>query len=181
VSSTAASGRAEQRWFGWILFLALAFAMALFAAVYFSGRERDLANEMARLRERNHRQDIELAGVNQALAIVTGTDTTVTAIGESQPNAKGRVFFSPSRGVLLISGDLKPAPPGKAYQMWILKDGKAKPAGMFQSAPDGSAMHARQGAMADTDAVAVTLENEAGADQPTSPPLFAAPIRLLPR
>jgi hypothetical protein len=52
---------------------------------------------------------------------------------------------------------------------------------MFQSAPDGSAMHMRRGAVADRDAVAVTLENEAGADQPTSTPLFAAPIRALVR
>jgi hypothetical protein len=81
--------------------------------------------------------------------------------------------------VLLIAGNLQPAPQGKAYEMWIIKDGKAKAAGMFQSAPDGSAMHMQRGSAQNTEAVAVTLENEAGADQPTSTPLFAAPIRAL--
>jgi hypothetical protein len=179
VRATATSAALERRRFGWTLFLAVALAMALFAAVYFSGRERDLANEMARLREQNNRQSIMLTRTNQAFAILTSADTTVATFGNAQPNAKGKVFVSPSRGVLLIAGDLRPAPPGKSYEMWILKDGKAKPSGMFQSAPDGSAIHLQRGAVANADAVAVTLENEAGADQPTSTPLFATPIRVL--
>ena len=179
VRSTPASSGAEQRRFGWTLFLALALAMALFAAVYFGGRERDLANEMARVREDNNRQSIMLSFVTQAFAIIRGEDTTVSAFGKGQPNAKGKVFVSPSRGVLLIADDLPPAPPGKAYEMWILKDGKPKAAGMFQPAPDGKAMHMQHGAMANADAVAVTLENEAGVDQPSSTPLFAVPIRAL--
>jgi hypothetical protein len=63
--------------------------------------------------------------------------------------------------------------------MWIVKGGKAQAAGMFQTGADGSAMHIQRGAAENTEAVAVTLENEAGADQPTSTPLFAAPIRAL--
>jgi hypothetical protein len=176
---TAASVGVEQRRFGWAPFLAVALALALFAAVYFGGRERDLANELARVREQNSQQTIELNRVNQAFAILTGTDTTVTTFGEGQPQPKGRVFVSPSQGVLLIASDLQPAPSGKAYEMWIIKNGQAKAAGMFQSAPDGSAMHIQRGSVENTEAVAVTLENEAGADQPTSTPLFAAPIRAL--
>jgi hypothetical protein len=171
--------RVEQRRFGWTLSLALALALALFAAVYFGGRERDLANELARVRELSNRQTVELARVNQAFAILTGADTTVTPFGEGQSNAKGKVYVSPSHGVLLIAGDLSPAPPGKAYEMWIVRDGKAKAAGMFQSAPDGGAMHMQHATVANRDAVAVTMENEAGADQPTSTPLFAVPIRAL--
>ena len=134
-----ASVGAEQRRFGWAPFLALALALALFAAVYFGGRELDLAKELARVREENRRQNMELNSVNQAFAILTGPDTTVTTFGEGQPKPKGRVFVSPSQGVLLIAGNLQPPPPGKAYEMWIIKDGKAKAAGMFQSASDGSA------------------------------------------
>jgi hypothetical protein len=180
VGGTAGTrARVEQRRFGWTLSLALALALALFAAVYFGGRERDLANELARVREQSNRQTVELTRVNQAFAILTGADTTITPFGEGQSNAKGKVYVSPSHGVLLIAGDLPPAPPGEAYEMWIVRDGKAKAAGMFQSAPDGSAMHMQHAAVANNDAVAVTMENEAGADQPTSTPLFAVPIRAL--
>jgi hypothetical protein len=77
---------------------------------------------------------------------------------------------------LLIAANLQPAPTGKAYEMWIVKHGQAKAAGVFQSAPDASALHIQRGPVENTDAVAVTLENEAGADQPTSPPLFAIPV-----
>jgi Anti-sigma-K factor rskA len=179
LGGTAARVGVEPRRFGWAPFLAAALAMALFAAVYFSGRERDLANELARVREQNRQQNMELTRVNQAFAILTSADTTVTNFGEGPTKLKGKVFLSPSQGVLLIAGGLQPTPPGKAYEMWIVKDGKAKAAGMFQSAADGGAMHIERGTMANTDAVAVTLENEAGADQPTSTPLFAAPIRAL--
>jgi len=179
VGGTAARAGVRQRRFGWAPFLAAALALAVFAAVYFGGRERDLANELARVREQNSRQTVELTRVNQAFAILTGADTTVTTFGEGQPKPTGKLFVSPSQGVLLIAGNLQPAPSGKAYEMWIIKDGKAKAAGMFQSAPDGSAMHMQRGTVANAGAVAVTLENEAGADQPTSTPLFAAPIRAL--
>jgi hypothetical protein len=182
VGGTAgARARVEQRRFGWTLFLALALALALFAAVYFGGRERDLANELARVREQSNRQTVELTRVNQAFAILTGADTTITPFGEGQSKARGKVYVSPSHGILLVAGDLPPAPPGKAYEMWIVRDGKAKAAGMFQSAPDGRAMHMQRATVANNDAVAVTLENEAGADQPTSTSLFTAPIRALVR
>ena len=179
VGGTATGTGVEQRRFGWTLSLALALALALFAAVYFGGRERDLANELARVREQSNRQTVELTRVNQAFAILTGADTTITPFGEGRSNAKGKLYVSPSHGVLLIAGDLPPAPPGKAYEMWIVRDGKAKAAGMFQSAPDGSAMHMQHTTVANADAVAVTLENEAGADQPSSTPSFAVPIRAL--
>ena len=179
VRRTASGAAVERRRFGWIVFLALALALALFAGVYFGGREGDLANELARVREQSNRQTVELTRVNQAFAILTGADTAITSFGEGQSNAKGKVYLSPSHGVLLIAGDLPPAPPGKAYEMWIVRDGKAKAAGMFQSAPDGSAMHMQHGTVANHDAVEVTLENAAGADQPTSTPLFAVPIRAL--
>lgn len=174
-----ASVSVEPRRFGWAPFLAAALALALFAAVYFGGRERDLANELARVRDQSSRQNIELTRVNQAFAILTGADTTVTTFGEGQPKPKGKVFVSPSQGVLLIAGNLPPAPVGKAYEMWFIKGGKANAAGLFHAAPDGSAMHIQRGSIENIEAVAVTLENEAGADQPTSTPLFAAPIRAL--
>jgi hypothetical protein len=170
------AGTAPARRFGSAPFLALALALALFAAVYFAGRERDLANELARVRHENSRQNIELTRVSQAFAILSAADTTVTAFGAGQPKPTGKVFVSPSQGVLLIAANLQPAPTGKAYEMWIVKHGQAKAAGVFQSAPDASALHIQRGPVENTDAVAVTLENEAGADQPTSPPLFAIPV-----
>jgi hypothetical protein len=172
----ASAGGADRR-FGWAPFLAGALGLSLFAAVYFAGRERDLGNELSRVRDINRQQTIELTRVNEAFAIVNGVDTTVTTFGEGQPQTKGKVFVNPSQGVLLIASNLRPAPAGKAYEMWIIpKGGKPKPAGMFQSSSEGGAMHVQRGPSGDTAVVAVTLENEAGADAPTSAILFAAQI-----
>jgi anti-sigma-K factor RskA len=81
--------------------------------------------------------------------------------------------------VLFIASNLPRTPAGKIYEMWLIPKGaKPVPAGLFQSQDDGEAMHVRTGTVdvASTAAVAVTLENEAGADQPTTTPLIVAAL-----
>ncbi len=169
----------EQRRFGWAPFLAAAAALALFAAVYFSGREGEFAREATALREQIGRQNIDLTRLNEAFAILNGPDTTVVSFGAGQTQPpKGKVFVNPSQGVVMIASNLPPAPNGKAYQMWVIpQGGKPIPAGMFQSASDGTAMHVQRGAVDRNVTVAVTLEDEAGAAQPTSTPLIVAPLQ----
>jgi anti-sigma-K factor RskA len=61
--------------------------------------------------------------------------------------------------------------------MWIIpKGGKPIPAGMFYSDDNGSAMHMQRNVDPNAGLVAVTLEPEAGSQQPTSTPLFAVPV-----
>jgi anti-sigma-K factor RskA len=119
--------------------------------------------------------------LNEAFTIVNGADTTVTSFGAGQPQPpKGRVFVNPSQGVLLIASNLPPAPAGKIYEMWVVpKGGKPVRAGEFQSQSDGTAIHVHRGAvdLPGTAAVAVTLENEGGADTPTMPILAAAALQ----
>jgi hypothetical protein len=171
----------EQRRFGWAPFLAFATALALFAAFYFSGREREFATIATRLREQLGRQGVELTRLNEAFAILSGPETTVTSFGVGLPAPpKGRVFVNPLQGVLLMASNLPPAPAGKKYEMWVIpKGGKPVPAGLFQSESDGTAMHIRRGAVdaATTAAVAVTLEDEAGALAPTTPILIVAALQ----
>jgi anti-sigma-K factor RskA len=78
-----------------------------------------------------------------------------------------------------MASNLPPAPSGKLYEMWVIpKAGKPVAAGLFQSQTDGTAMHVRRGAvdLDATGAIAVTVENESGADQPTSQPFIVAPV-----
>jgi anti-sigma-K factor RskA len=61
--------------------------------------------------------------------------------------------------------------------MWIVpKSGAPIPAGLFHSNVHGEAMHvwSRMVDLAQTGAVAVTLEPEGGAQAPTSTPLIVA-------
>ena len=176
-----ASAGYQDRSFGWAPALAGALAFSLVACVYFVGRERDVVKEVARLTAIGRQQDIQLTRLTEMFGIINGSDTTVSTFGQgdAQP-PRGKVFVNPSQGVLLVAGNLPPAPAGKAYEMWVIpKGGKPAPAGLFQSSAEGAAVHFQRGKVDPNAAlVAVTLEDAAGADQPTSPVLFAAQVHV---
>jgi len=172
---------AEQRSFGisWAPVLAMA-ALVLVMTAYFAVNNRRYANDAARLRDQTRAQAAEIVRLTEAFAILSGPNTTEASFGGPQPQPpRGKVFVSPSRGVLLIASNLPRTPADKVYEMWIIpKAAKPVPAGLFQSQDDGSAMHVRAGTvdLVSTAAVAVTVENEGGADQPTVQPLIVAPL-----
>ena len=176
-----ASVGVEQRAFGWAPLLAGTTAMFLAAAIYFGGREWDFSRQVVRLTEQSRAQIIELTRLNEAMQLMNGPDTTVTSFGEKKPVPKGKLFYNPSKGALLIASNLPPAPAGKAYELWYIPKAKgASPAraGMFQSQSDGTVMQMIPGPIDanTTAAIAVTLENEAGVDAPTSTPVIVATL-----
>jgi anti-sigma-K factor RskA len=120
----------------------------------------------------------------EALSILYGPRTVEASFGGAQAQPpRGTVFVNPSQGVLLIASNLFPTPSDKIYEMWLIPKGAPPiPAGLFQSGRDGQAMHIRPGAVdvASTAAVAVTVENEAGAGQPTTTPLIVASLPAAP-
>jgi len=62
--------------------------------------------------------------------------------------------------------------------MWVIHGGRPQPAGLFQSDPQGNAIHLYRPSspVAQSDVIAVTLESEAGSSTPTSSPVIAAPL-----
>ena len=176
-----ASVGVEQRGFGWAPLLAGSTIMCLAAAIYFGGREWDFSRQVVRLTEQARAQNIELTHLNEAFALMNGADTVVTSFGEKKPVPKGRLYYNPSKGALLIASNLPPAPAGKAYELWLIPKAKgASPvrAGMFQSLNDGTVMRLMAGPIdANTNAaIAVTMEVEAGVDAPTGSILIVAPL-----
>ncbi len=179
-----ASVGVEPRGFRWAPVWAAAAALSLAVAIYFGQQQRQWASEAQLLRAQVRSQGNELMRLTEAFAILNGPDTQEAVFGNAQPKPpRGKVFVNPSQGVLLMASNLPQAPSGKLYEMWTIpKDGKPMPAGLFQSATDGSALHLRPGPI-DVDAtgaVAVTLENAQGADQPTSQPLIVAALASPP-
>lgn len=170
LASVGSGERRSNRWF----LLAAALAALLVIAVYL-GTITFIDSQRA------SRQMAEIARLTEAFAILSGPNMTEASFGGQQPMPpQGKVFVSPARGVLLIASNLPRTPADKIYEMWIIRKGAAKPvpAGLFQCAADGSAMHVRPGMvdMASMAAVAVTVENQAGADQPTTTPLIVAAL-----
>jgi anti-sigma-K factor RskA len=171
----------EHRAFGWTPFLAGSTVMCLAAAIYFGGREWDFSREVVKLRGESRAQIIELTRLNEAFALMNGADTTVTSFGEKKPTPKGKLFYNPSMGALLIASNLPQAPSGKAYELWLVPKAKgASPvrAGMFQSQIDGTVMEVMHGPIDanTTAAVAVTMEVDTGVDAPTGSILIVAPL-----
>jgi anti-sigma-K factor RskA len=187
-----ASVGAEPRRAVWSTLWAAATALLILLAVLFARRDwadrRDMAqftrafNDAA---EDARVQRAEVARLTEAFTILNGPDTKEAVFGGARPRpARGKVFLNPSQGVLLIASNLPQTPAGKLYEMWVIpKAGKPVAAGMFQSNTDGSAMHVRPGTVdiQSTGAIAVTVEDQAGADQPTTTPLIMAPVEASPR
>jgi anti-sigma-K factor RskA len=175
-----ASAGVETRRFPWVPVWVAAAVFALVAAVYFGFESQRADDETIRLETQLRQEHGEVARLNEALAIVSGPNTQETDFGAGQPQPpRGKVFVNPSQGVLLIASNLAPAPSGKLYEMWVIpKTGKPAPAGLFQSEANGTAMHIQRGAVdvGATAAVAVTMESDQGAAQPTSQPLIVAQL-----
>jgi anti-sigma-K factor RskA len=178
----ASIGSPERPQRGWIPIWVVALAMAalLGIAVYFAINSRLYEQEAERLRVELRAEAARISQLTEAFAILSGPHTTEASFGGTEPRPpQGKVFVNPTRGVLLIASNLPPTPSEKIYEMWIIpKTAKPVPAGLFQSQADGNAMHVRPGTVdiASTAAVAVTMENRTGADQPTTKPLIVAAL-----
>jgi Anti-sigma-K factor rskA len=175
-----ASVGSEERRFGVAWAPVLGMAALLLVAAVFTMSNRRYADDAARLRSQARAQAAEILRLTEAFAIVSGPSTREASFGGQQPRPpQGRVFVNPARGVLLIASNLPRTPADKLYEMWLIpKSAKPIPAGLFQSQDDGNAMHVRPGTvdLPSTAAVAVTVENAAGADQPTTTPLIVASL-----
>jgi anti-sigma-K factor RskA len=181
----ASVGREEQpsRWMPWASVLAMTALVVV--AIYFAATSREYAQATARLRDQVRGQAAQIARLTEAFAILAGPRTIEASFGGVQPKPpQGKVFVNPSRGVLLIASNLPRTPADKIYEMWIIpRAAKPIPAGLFQSQDDGNALHVQPGTVdvSSTAAIAVTVENQAGADQPTTQPLMVASLAATPR
>jgi hypothetical protein len=158
----------------WAIAAITCLAMAIFAAAFFHGREADLGRELRIAREQLRIESIAADRMNQAFGILRAPDALVFAFGrEHLP--QGAVFASGSHGVLLVAYGLAPAASGKVYETWLVpKHGMPQSAGTFAGTSDNTALHVYAATVDLTaiEAVEVTLENQGGAPQPTSPPVI---------
>src|SRR5207245_10192605 len=86
--------------------------------------------------------------------------------------AKGTLSVNPSGHAFMSLAGIRPAPPGKTYEIWVIAAGKPIPAGTF--ARGGTVPVTRDVPRGAT--VAVTLERAPGASAPTPPILFSAKV-----
>jgi Anti-sigma-K factor rskA len=161
---------------GWAWAAALAAACMLVLSLWISVQERHRSAELADARQTILQIGAERDHMLQALSFLNQPETQQVGFGKDKP-ARGNVFANPRRGVLLIASNLPKLGPGRLFEMWVIPKGAApRPAGMFQSTDSGTAFHMLSGplTLSSGDAIAVTVEPEAGSSAPTTTPLFVA-------
>ena len=161
---------------GWTWVAALAAACSLIVALWLSLAKHTADRELANARVTLQQTLAERDRLEQAFTFLNQPETRQVNFGQGQPAPpRGNFFLNPRMGVLLIASNLPALPAGKAYEMWVIpKGGAPRPAGLFQSGAQGTAMHILTGAVDSNATLAVTIEPEAGSPAPTSNVLFSA-------
>jgi anti-sigma-K factor RskA len=161
---------------GWEWIAALAAACSLIVALWLSLEKRITDRELANMRVTLQQAAADRDRLAQAFTFLNQPETRQVNFGQGQPTPpRGNFFLNPRMGVLLIASNLPALPAGKAYEMWVIpKGGAPRPGGLFQSGPQGAAMHILTGAVDSDVSLAVTVEPESGSAAPTSNILFTA-------
>lgn len=151
----------------------------LVATLWYSTEVQRTHSDLALARQQVTKSSAELTRVETVLEFLNQPETKQATFGKSeQQPPRGTVLVNPRSGVLLIASNLPALPAGKTFEMWLIpKGGAPKPAGLFQSDPGGTAVHLLRGPVdPSTNAVAVSVEPEAGSAAPSTTPIVVAPV-----
>ena len=120
--------------------------------------------------------EAQLAGLQAAANTASQTRSVLAARDlarvdlsgqKSAPAAAGRVFWSPTHGLVFAATNLPPLPPGRVYQLWIVADAPIS-AGIAAPGASGEfSVVAAPAAPATPKAFALTIEPEGGRPAPT--------------
>ena len=166
----------------WTLIPALAaLGLLIFAIVLWRGTA-GLRDQLAELRNRNQDQSIELDHANEELRLLTSPDAVHVSLSPQttlhQPTATA-IFSRAHKRMMFMASNLPAVPHGKAYELWIIPvSGAPIAAGVFKADEHGNAimMDHPMPEGVEAKAFAITVEDEAGSDKPTSPVVLAGAV-----
>lgn len=117
--------------------------------------------------------NVSLRGENEDLRGELRTPPTYEMQGSGvAQNVRGEVIMMGEDRAILVARNLPPAPKGKVYEAWLMRDGVPEPVGLFDAPDEGAAAMPMEGSFDDVNAVAVTMEQYGGSPTPTSEPLL---------
>src|SRR5271167_4797551 len=172
----------RRLWWAWVpAFAALAL---LFVTIGVWRSKQQSNDQLAELARQNQEQTAKLDRLNEQLRLLQSPDAVhVSLIPMKSPRQpSGTAIFSLSqKRMMFMASNLPPVPEGKAYELWIIPmKGAPMPAGVFKPDEHGNAMmmdHPMpEGVVAK--AFAITVENEAGSDKPTSPIMLMGEVTI---
>lgn len=172
-----AAGRARGRrgaWSSALLWGAL--AASLLAVVGLAVERGRLGGMLATRDSLLALREARLAATEGTLQAILGPGVhmyQLTSSGDPDPGVQ--LFWDQNRHrATVYAYRLKPAPLGRVYQLWFIRDGKPVPSVTFNPSRDGRALLQRVEVPADgaISAAAVTEEPASGSPQPTTPILL---------
>jgi anti-sigma-K factor RskA len=169
---TAAAG-GRNPWWAWVP--ALAAIALLFVATGLWRSNGRLKDQIAELGNRNQDKSVQLDRMNEELRLLTSPDAVHVSLNPQKAprQPSGTAIFSPSQSrMLFMASNLPKVPEGKAYELWIIPaKGAPLAAGVFKPDEHGNAvmMDQKMPPGVEAKAFAITVEDEAGSDKPTSP------------
>ena len=158
-----------------------ALAASLIAAVGLGSALLSTRRELALMEGRLDTATVQVAEQRKTLEHILGPGVEMfqlTASGDPEPGIQ--LFWDRLRHSAILSAyRLKQLDPGKAYQLWFIKDGKPVPSVTFKPTQAGGAMVQPIEVPPDGDisAAAVTIEPESGSQQPTMPIVMVGSLR----
>ncbi len=175
----------RSRWGSTIAWVGL--AAALLAAVGLGVRTRSLDREIAArdsaIADLERRVDELGQGVfdrDAILASILSRNVQLVQLSSSgDPDPAIQIFWDKARNTALLNATgLKPAPAGRTYQLWWIRDGKPVPSVTFDVDTGGAGLVKGVSVPADGElsAAAVTEEPAGGSQQPTSPILLVGAL-----
>jgi anti-sigma-K factor RskA len=178
VSAPAAVPRSGRRsfWLAWIP-AAIALAVIVFA-ISLRQSNQALHDQVAELRNRYNDQKVQLAQAQENMRLLLAPDAVHVSLTpqNASRHPSATAIFSPSmQRMTLMASNLPPVPAGKAYELWVIpRTGAPMNAGVFKPDEHGNAMMLNHPMPAmEMKTFALTVEDEAGSEKPTSPIVIA--------
>jgi anti-sigma-K factor RskA len=109
---------------------------------------------------------------NQAIAAVLAAPDAQFTTARTSAGGRATVVASHSAGKMVFTSvGLQVLPPSKVYELWFLRAGSARPAGLVPSAIAGRTPPVLASGLAVGDKVGVTVEPAGGSSSPTTTPI----------
>jgi hypothetical protein len=141
---------------------AVAVALAVVLGIRLAGTQRQLSAAQAQA---------------QAISAVLSAPDARMLSGRTTSGGVANVVVSAARRDLVVAvADLRPLPPGRVYQLWLIGPPRTRSAGLLPAAVRGRAGPVLATGLAAGDKLGMTIEPAGGTSQPTTSPLIVLPL-----
>jgi anti-sigma-K factor RskA len=174
---TATAARANP--WRWLAAAAAIVAVVMsFAAWYYRAQATEARRQQGLAAEQLTALERQVAALQAAASTASQTRSVLIATDLARvelagqppaPGAAGRVFWSPTNGLVFTATNLPPLPPGRVYQLWVVADAPISAGIAEANGPGTFSVVASPAAPATAKAFALTIEPLGGQPAPTGP------------